>query len=193
MRLRPWLGIALAAFGCGAQRTSTQTPTEVAPDGGASTEARGETKADASENKPASQGTERKDAGEGLPISVATAKAHADGKHYALDVTSTGTVTVGGSGAFQIALAAKDGYHINDEFPYKLKTRSEPQSIVSFAVAELSRKDGAYTKTDARFEAKFTGAKAGVAKIGGTMSLSVCSKKECIVDKIELEVPVTVR
>jgi hypothetical protein len=132
-------------------------------------------------------------AAEALPLTVATAKAHADGKHYALDVTAPGTITVGGAGTFQVALVAKDGYHINDEYPYKLKPAAEPQGIVTFDVPELARKDGKYTKTDARFELKFTGARAGVAKVRGTMSLSVCTKKECIVDKIELEVPVTVR
>jgi len=102
-------------------------------------------------------------------------------------------VTVGGAGAFQVTLVAKDGYHINDEFPYKLKASADPQGIVTFEVPELSKKDGKYTKTDAHFELKFVGARAGVARIGGTMALSVCTKKECIVDKIELEVPVTVR
>jgi hypothetical protein len=128
-----------------------------------------------------------------VPLTVATAKAHADGKHYALDVTAPGTVTVGGTGTFQVALVAKDGYHINDQYPYNLRPAADPQGIVTFDVPELARKDGKYTKTDARFELKFTGARAGVAKVRGTMSLSVCTKKECVVDKIELEVPVTVR
>jgi hypothetical protein len=126
-------------------------------------------------------------------VAVATAKAHTEGKHYTLDVTAPGTVAVGGAGAFQVTLAAKDGYHINDEFPYKLKASADPPGIVTFDVPELSRKDGKYTKTDARFELKFAGAHAGVARVGGMMALSVCTKKECIVDKIAIEVPVTVR
>jgi hypothetical protein len=88
---------------------------------------------------------------------------------------------------------AKDGYHINDEFPYGLRTAAEPAGIVAFDAPQLSRARGTYTKTEARFEAGFAATRAGVAKIGGTMALSVCTKKECITDKIELEVPVTVR
>jgi hypothetical protein len=172
--------------GCGAGRTSTQVPAAGTGDTAG---------LDAGVVRESVVGW---DSGTGtgagsLPMSVATAKAHSDGKHYALDVTATGTITVGGSGTFQVALAAKDGYHINDEYPYKLKAAADPQGIVTFEVPELTRKDGKYTKTEARFELKFTGARAGVAKVGGTMALSVCTKKECIVEKIELEVPVTVR
>jgi hypothetical protein len=126
-------------------------------------------------------------------VTVATAKAHADGKHYALDVSAPGTVVVGGTGALQVVLVAKDGYHINDEFPYKLQMSAEPRGVVAFETSELSRKDGTYTKTGAHFNAKFVGARGGVAKIGGTMALSVCTKKECVIDKIDVEVPVTVR
>jgi hypothetical protein len=126
-------------------------------------------------------------------VSVATAKVHSDGKHYALDAKAPGVVTVGGHGELEIVLVAKDGYHINDAYPYKLKPASNPSGIVTFDSAELPRSAGVYTKTEARFVAKFVGAGAGDAKIGGTMALSVCTKKECIVDKIELEVPIVVR
>ncbi len=186
MRFGLAIVLALGAAACGAGRTSTQVP-EVAsagtPDSSASATTSASTQADA--GAPANTG--------GLPVTVTTAKAHTDGKHYSLDVTAPGMVTVGGAGAFQVSLVAKDGYHINDEFPYKLKAAADPQGMVTFEVPELSRKDGKYTKTDARFELKFVGARAGVAKVGGTMALSVCTKKECIVEKIELEVPVTVR
>jgi hypothetical protein len=189
MRLGVATGVALWVAGCGGGHTSTQVPPT--PALGATSES-----ASADAGHAASAAETTADAGDkvsSLPITVATAKAHADGKHYALDVTAPGTITVGGAGAFQVTLVAKDGYHINDEFPYKLKAAADPQGIVTFDTPELARKDGKYTKTDARFELKFTGAHAGVAKIGGTMSVSVCTKKECVVDKIELEVPVTVR
>src|SRR5579859_6944937 len=131
--------------------------------------------------------------GEDRPMEVVTAKAHADGNHYGLDVRAPGTVSVGGNGELEVVLLAKDGYHINDEFPYKLKTAAEPAGVVSFDKAELARGDGTYTKSEARFHARFAGARPGAAKIGGTIALSVCTKKECIVDKVALEVPVTVR
>ena len=194
MRLRSDLFIAafLAVAGCGGQRTSTQTPVvaaaEARPAATSSAGAAGP-RSDAgieATNKPPG-------ASDGLPVTVATAKAHTEGRHYALDVKAPGSVNVGGHASLEVVLLAKDGYHINDEFPYGLKTTADPAGIVSFDAPQLSREQGTYTKTEARFEAKFTAARAGIAKIGGRMALSVCTKKECIVDKIEVEVPVTVR
>ena len=127
------------------------------------------------------------------PVEVITAKAHADGNHYGLDVKAPGTVSVGGKGELEVVLVAKDGYHINAEFPYKLKTAAGPSGIVAFDKSELARGEGSYTKTEARFHAAFAGARAGAAKIGGTLALSVCTSKECVTDRIVLEVPVTVR
>jgi hypothetical protein len=128
-----------------------------------------------------------------LPVAISTAKAHTEGQHYVLDAKAPAQVSVGGNGELEIVLLAKDGYHINDEFPYKLRTAAEPAGAVTFEKPELSRTQGSYTKTEARFKARFAGAKSGEAKIGGVMALSVCTAKECITDKVELEVPVTVR
>ena len=199
-----WVGLCVAA--CGAQRTSTQTPVEGAnaagaPSGAASAIEQPRAAASstappgaaASANAGDATGSGAKGSAETAPVSVATAKAHSDGKHYALDVKAPGVVTVGGHGELEIVLVAKDGYHINDAYPYKLKTASNPSAIVTFDNPELPRSAGVYTKTEARFVAKFAGAAAGDAKIGGTMTLSVCTKKECIVDKVELEVPIVVR
>jgi hypothetical protein len=199
MRLGVAIGVALLVAGCGAGRTSTQVPggaREVPGSDGGSSAATASAEKDAGAGTGTSTGSSGAvDGGGGssLPVAVATAKAHTEGKHYALDVTAPGTIAVGGGGAFQVTLAAKDGYHINNDYPYKLKASADPDGIVTFEVPELSKKDGKYTKTVARFELKFTGARAGVARVGGTMELSVCSKKDCILDKIALEVPVTVR
>src|SRR5262249_28038222 len=100
---------------------------------------------------------------------------------------------VGGSGELEIVLVAKDGYHINDAYPYKLRTSAEPAGAVTFEKPELLRAQGTYTKTEARFKTKFVGAKPAEAKIGGLFALSVCTAKECVIEKIQLEVPVTVR
>ena len=181
MRIGEAICAALMTAACGGGRTSTAVPgggtgARVATDGGTT----------------ASTNAKETDAGNGLPTTVATAKAHSDGNHYALDATANGTVSRGGTGLLEVVMVAKDGYHVNDEFPYKLKTASEPFGIVTFEVPELSRSDGRYTKTEARFRIKFLGARPGVAKIGGTMALSVCTKKECITDRVALELPVTV-
>ncbi|HEX9295793.1 MAG TPA: hypothetical protein VF881_08155 [Polyangiaceae bacterium] len=110
-----------------------------------------------------------------------------------LDAQAPATVSVGGAGELEVVLAAKDGYHVNEEFPYKFKTAADPGGVVSFEHPELTRAQGTYTKTEARFTARFQGARAGDAKIGGTLALSVCSAKECVTDRVQVEMPVTVR
>jgi hypothetical protein len=173
--------LATAVLGCGGSHTSPQSPAE-APAPSAPVAAPSASAAPApakTSNLP--------------PASISTAKAHTEGQHYMLDAKAPGSVSVGGAAELEIVLVAKDGYHVNDEFPYKLRTAAEPAGTVTFEKAEYVRKDGAYTKTEARFKAKFAGAKTGDAKIGGVMALSVCTAKECITDKVQLEVPVTVR
>jgi hypothetical protein len=184
--------VVLVVTGCGGQRTSTQTPgtiTPSTPPPAATSAADTGPALEGGVVTPATTGT----TADSLPVSIATARAHSTGNHYVLDVKAPGSVNVGGHGELEVVLVAKDGFHINDEFPYKLKTASAPAGIISFDASELSRAQGAYTKTEARFQAKFSASRAGAAKIGGTMALSVCTKKECITDKVELEVPVTVR
>jgi hypothetical protein len=133
------------------------------------------------------------DAGESsLSLSVATVKAHGEGNHYVIDATGKAECKAGQAGKLDVVLVAKDGYHINDEFPYKLKLSVEPDGVVTFPASELSRADGKYTKTEARFGVNFVGARPGAGKIVSTVALSVCTKKECVTDKVALEVPVTV-
>jgi hypothetical protein len=175
-----WVAWVVVAA-CGGQRTSPQVvvaaPSEDARASGTSTGGKADAGGVVAEK----------------PVEVITGKAHADGNHYGLDVKAPGTVSVGGKGELEVVLVAKDGYHINAEFPYKLKTAADPSGIVAFDKAELARGEGSYTKTEARFHAAFAGARAGAAKIGGTLALSVCTSKECVTDRIVLEVPVTIR
>jgi hypothetical protein len=127
------------------------------------------------------------------PFIVSTSKAHTDGKHYALDAKAPSAVKVGASGEVEIALEAKDGYHVNDKYPYKLVPAAEPADLLSFEKKELVRADATMSKGEAKFKVKFAALKSGTAKVGGLLAFSVCTAKECVVDKVELTVPVTIR
>jgi hypothetical protein len=128
-----------------------------------------------------------------LPVSITVSKAHTDGNHYALDAKAPGSITVGGTGEVEITLVAKDRHRINEKHPFKLVTTAEPAAVVHFERAEMDRSSGTFTKTEARFKARYSGTKSGSAKVGGTLSLSVCGAKECIVDNVEIVVPVVVK
>ena len=70
---------------------------------------------------------------------------------------------------------------------------ADPEAIVTFEKKEFTRGDGTISKNEARFKVKFAAAKSGTAKVGGLLAFSVCTAKECVVDKVELTVPVTIR
>ncbi len=180
MRRHSAVGLGVLVLGCGGSHTSPQTPVEA--------------RAPSPVSAPsASAAPTLAKASESAPATISTAKVHTEGQHYVLDGRAPAILSVGGTGELEIVLVARDGYHINDEFPYKLRTSVEPAGTVTFEKAEYARSEGSYTKTEARFKAKFAGARAGDSKIGCVMALSVCTTKECVTDKVQLEVPVTVR
>src|SRR5437660_7771641 len=105
MRLGSDLFIAavLAVAGCGGQRTSTQTPViasaEARPAATSSASALGprpDAGIEAANKPPAGIEATHQPAGDATPLSVATAKAHTEGRHYTLDVKAPGSVNVGG-------------------------------------------------------------------------------------------------
>jgi hypothetical protein len=194
MRRRFLSGLAAVALGCGGTHTSAQGPTEAPSAPSASVASSAAPAASASPiAAAAAPSAPAPKPSEPPPVTIATSKAHSEGQHYVLDAKAPASVSVGGNGELEIVLLAKDGYHTNDEFPYKLRTAVEPAGAVTFEKPELTRTQGTYTKTEARFKARFAGGKAGDAKIGGVMALSVCTAKECVTDKVQLEVPITVR
>jgi hypothetical protein len=128
-----------------------------------------------------------------LPASIAVSKAHADGNHYALDAKGPGLVSVGGDGEIEIVLSAKDHFFVSDKHPYKLATTVDPVGAVQFEQTELGRSKATFTKTEARWKARFKGTKSGAARVGGTLSFSVCKRQDCVVENVEIVVPVTIR
>jgi hypothetical protein len=199
-----WLAAGFFAIACGGSRTLAETsaaapPITPASAGVASSAAPPSIAAspDASgrEGAPLPQTEKLAPAAksDALPSSLSVAKVHSDGRHYTLDAKGPAAVVVGGKAELEIVLAAKDGYHMNDQYPYKLHVSADPPTVVTFEQTELARGDGVFAKEGARWKVRFAGAHAGQVKIATAMALSVCTKKECVIDKVELELPVTVK
>ena len=107
-----------------------------------------------------------------LPASVSVSKLHTEGKHYTLDAKVPAVISKGGGGDLEITLFAKDGYHVNDKFPYKFTPPVSLPSSSPFSDAEITRKNATFTKTEARFKAPFTATEIGEGKIGRAPSRS---------------------
>jgi hypothetical protein len=184
--MRPHPAFALLTAGLAACASVTLAPASApaspaaAPAAGSATHAASNASAEGGE-------------GSNEPLSISSSKAHTEGKHYALDAKAPSSVKLGTSGEIEILLEAKDGYHTNDKYPFRLVPVADPETLLAFEKKELSRGDGSISKAEAKFKVKFAALKSGTAKVGGLLAFSVCTAKECVVDKVELTVPVTIR
>ncbi len=112
---------------------------------------------------------------------------------YVLEIKPVGTYAVGKVGNVEIVLTTKSPYHVNDAYPYKFRTPDPAPAGVTYPKPLLVRADGKFDEKTATFQLPFEVSKAGKHKIGGTLSLSVCSSSNCIMEKVELELDVDVK
>jgi hypothetical protein len=122
------------------------------------------------------------------PISLAQYK----GQHYLLNARATRFVPPGGSGEFNLALLAEDGYRIDDRYPYELKLTTQPADILTLERTRLGRAEGSYSDTGAWFRVRFQAVRSGEAQIHATMTLSICMNRVCVKDTVQLEVLVQI-
>jgi hypothetical protein len=87
----------------------------------------------------------------------------------------------------EVVLVTKGEYHINESYPYKFKASDPAPAGVRYAKAVVGRDDGRFEAKKAVLPVEFTVDAAGEAKIGGTLSLSVCSAANCLMDKQTLD------
>jgi hypothetical protein len=122
-----------------------------------------------------------------------TANAKAETEQYVAEIKGAGPYKAGAEGTVEVHVASKGAYHINDKYPFKFKLVDPAPDGVTFPKPILKREDGTFTAADGTFKVPFTVAKAGKQTITGTLSLSVCSDANCVMDKVELAVDVDVK
>jgi hypothetical protein len=77
-------------------------------------------------------------------------------------------------------VVAKGDYHINDKYPYRFTAEDAPGQGLSFPKREIGRADGEFEQQKAILKVPFSAERAGEAKVGGRLSFSVCSEKNCL-------------
>lgn len=136
------------------------------------------------------------DAGKAKPGKLQPAKAHVDGKNFALDVASPGC-RAGEDCTMTIKLVASAEYHVNKEYPYKFVAAAAPG--ITFLgkgdASTFSKASGDFTEEGektATMTVRFKPAAAGEAKVSGTYKMSVCSAEQCQIEQqaIALAIPV---
>jgi hypothetical protein len=138
--------------------------------------------------------------GQAAPSAPSESAPVAKGPNYELTAVSDGACKAGSACTVKLVLTAQNGYHVNKEYPYKLKLQDA-------AGIELDGKDaggknvfskaaGDFTidsDTQGTLRVRFKAAKAGPATLSGTFKMSVCSDKNCQLETAEVSIPVKVQ
>jgi len=123
----------------------------------------------------------------------------AKGAHHAI-VSKDVVCGAGKECVISIVLSAADGYHINKDYPTKLK--AEELAGVEFLGTDAGGKNvfskaaGDYkvdSEKQATLNMKIKVAKAGSITVSGNFKFCVCSEKECVPDAATLKIPITVK
>jgi len=129
----------------------------------------------------------------GAETTVAAGKAKIDNEQYLIELKPAGNYKAGQEGTVEIAITAKGDYKINEKYPLKFKASEPADGSVKFSKAVLKREDGTFETHKGSLKLAFTAAKSGKTTVSGVLSLSVCSEKNCLMDKVELETTVDVQ
>lgn len=113
-----------------------------------------------------------------------------DKDQYTVEMKAPASCKAGSECKAEISLKSKGEFHINDKYPLKFKAPDTAPEGVTFTKAIVKKEDGKFSEKEGTLPIGFTIAKAGKVKIAGTLSLSVCSDANCVMEKLDLEVDV---
>ena len=111
-------------------------------------------------------------------------KSAADEEAYTVKLTAAGPYTANKEGAAEIVLTAKPGFHVNAEFPLKFT----PEGGDGIDMKPVGKDGAVVTPENATVKLPFTPTRTGNVKVAGKLSFSVCSDKNCLMEKQNLEV-----
>jgi hypothetical protein len=130
--------------------------------------------------------------------STVAAGSHVDGKNFKLDV-SADACQAKAECKLSVILEATGDFHINKEYPYKLKADGLGVAFKGTDAAgpNVFSKSAGDFKIDAEKKAtmtvKYVADKPGNVTINGTYKMSVCSKDSCQLETQELSAVVAVK
>ena len=111
---------------------------------------------------------------------------------FSAEMVAAGPYAAGKEGVAVVTVSAKGEFKINQQFPFRLKLAEAPDGV-TYPKSVLKRDDAAFTEKQAVFKFPFVAQKAGKYVLSGTVSISVCNDKKCLMEKVPLDVEVTVQ
>ncbi len=124
---------------------------------------------------------------------------HFDGNHFSVDVATPPPCVINADCNVAVRLTAKDEFHVNKDYPYKLKLDDAPGA--AFMGTDTAGK-GVFSKSagDFAFDGekvgvmtiKLQGTQAGAITLNGTLKLSVCNASNCQLEQAQVRATVPV-
>ena len=112
-------------------------------------------------------------------------KTVADTESYTVKLASPAKVTTGSKGSATLEIIPKKGWHLNDEFPYKLTVAAPAGAKV--AKPEQGKKDTvAFSHSSMKWAIDFQASAAGDKAFTGKVKFAVCTETSCDPKKEEL-------
>lgn len=132
-------------------------------------------------------------------IAAAPEKPGADGS-YVVTTATVGDCKAGETCTATLRIVAKSEFHINDEYPYKLKADDAPgveflgtdvagKNVFSKVSSDWQKKD----EKSGEMKISFRAADKGTKTVGGTFKLSVCSAQTCQLEQQQVHATVAVK
>ncbi|HMI86363.1 MAG TPA: hypothetical protein VK550_19855 [Polyangiaceae bacterium] len=115
-----------------------------------------------------------------------------DNANYSVKIAPAGPCKKDQTCSAEIVVQAKGEYHINDKYPYRFKLEDPPATGLKYPKAVIGKEDGTMDEHKVTLKVPFVPASAGDKKVAGTLSLSVCSAANCLMDKQQLDLTVKV-
>lgn len=118
--------------------------------------------------------------------------AKVEGDNYVVEAKADAGYKATLEGTFEVSITAKGNYHINPQFPIRWKSGEAPENV-TYSKPVLTRDDGTFKETSGSFKVPFSASKAGKYTVGGSLSVSFCSEKNCLMEKVPVDIDVTVK
>ncbi len=122
----------------------------------------------------------------------APARPSVENVNYRAEMKAAGPCKKDNTCSAEVLVEAKGDYHINDKYPYRFKLEDPPPPGMKYPKPVVGKEDGTMDERRVVLKIPFVSEAPGVKKVAGTLSLSVCSVANCLMDKQPLEVTVKV-
>lgn len=120
---------------------------------------------------------------DGPSISASNAKS------FSASLTGSGSYKAGQQGELTASVNALGDYKLNEEYPYKFTLKDPPDGV---SYPETSVRDVSKSGKTATVNIPFTADKPGNYTVSGVYALSVCTKENCVIEKVPLTANVKV-